>query len=167
MFAPPSPHQASSSPSSTSAHTQELLQPLSSPAFASQLADTRGWGSVAQASACALPSPQPKPAPDSSFLRPLTFLCETSVNSAPAVTPSRSGRSLFPSSRFSPITAHGAWATLFPGTNHQPLSTKPFTIRTYRNLARNPFRIRTYKTQDLKPFRMNTYKKTRGKADYG
>jgi hypothetical protein len=108
-----------------------------------------------------LPSPMTL-TPNPCFPRLLSSLCESSVRSAPAFAPSRSGRYSLSSSRLSRIAAHGARAALRLGTNHQPLTTKPFTIRTYRKHARNPFRIRTYKTQDLKPFRMNTYKKTGG-----
>jgi hypothetical protein len=147
--------------------TQESPQSLSSQAITSQLADTPGWGPVAQASARALSSLQSKSTRDLSFPRRLFFLCEISANSAPAFTPSRSVRYLFLSLRFSRITAHGSPATSLPATNHQPLSINPFRIRTSRKHACNPSGMNTSKTQDLKPFRMNTYKKTGGGGGTG
>jgi len=44
-------------------------------------------------------------------------------------------------------------------TQHSPLATNSFAIRTSEKPALNSFRMRTSKTQHLKPFRMNTSKK--------
>ena len=44
-------------------------------------------------------------------------------------------------------------------TQHSPLATNSFAIRTSEKPALNSFRMRTSKTQHLKPFRMNTYEK--------
>jgi len=107
-------------------------------------------------------TPNPPVTPYSSIFRPLSFLCESSVASAPAFTPGRSERYLFLSSCFPRIAGHGTQAASIPAANHQPLVTIFFRIRTYAKQPNNPFRIRTYKTQDLKSFRMNTYEKTRG-----
>ncbi len=109
-------------------------------------------------------------------------LCETSVHSASAFTPTRSGRYPFPLFSFSyalfcidefPIsnllskfhtlcTKHPGWG-IHPhdfSPNFRLAAPIPFRIRTYEKTTRNPFRIRTSKTQHLKLFRMNTYRKT-------
>jgi len=57
FYAEFTPHHSGAS----SVYTQEPPQHQSLHTLTSQLADTRGWGAVAQASACALSSLQPKP----------------------------------------------------------------------------------------------------------
>ena len=54
-----------SSTSVYSVHAEQTPQPLSSHALTSRFSVYQGWGSVAQASACALSSPQPKSTPAS------------------------------------------------------------------------------------------------------
>jgi len=135
---------------SLSAHAQQTPQPLSCHPLTSHFSGyLQGRRRVAQASACALSSPQPRSTRVSSFL-PLIPFCELSASQ-----PSSPHRQFG-----SPSTARNPLLLPMLSTNHQPLLTKPFTIRTSKKQVRNPFRIRTYKTQDLKPFRMNTYKKT-------
>ena len=53
-------------------------------------------------------------------------------------------------------------SALISAANHPPLSTIPFTIRTFAKSARNSCGMRSFKTRDLKSFGMCSYEKTGG-----